>query len=182
MKTVKELLDLGYKLIGENSRGLKLYAMEMLVDKQCVSLVKVNTNGELLGFETFEKETVELLCNSGLIASKDLPTATLDASLTDNTESMEEDTSSKSPSLTTLEWWLKEMERRLMHAINREEAEQLVMGLSNDALVELSRYLKAYSVKTNKRSVVESILQCTYDAYHSHLTISGKSVISTNPL
>ena len=67
MLTENQLIEKGFKVVGTKSNGLKVYARIMEIDEGAIVLHKVNTEGESLGVEFFEVETLKILKDSGLL-------------------------------------------------------------------------------------------------------------------
>lgn len=65
--TENNLLDNGFKLIGVKDNGLKVYARRTAIDDSNIVLHKVNGDGESLGVEFIEVETVKILMGSDLL-------------------------------------------------------------------------------------------------------------------
>lgn len=67
MMNKQKLIDNGFKLIGIKENGLKIYARKNVLGDSGIVLHKVNANGESLGVENFEVETIKILMKSDLV-------------------------------------------------------------------------------------------------------------------
>lgn len=65
--TEQDLISQGFKVVGENSNGLKLYARKDALGGSSIVLHKVTQDGFSLGVEFIEIETVKILSSSDLI-------------------------------------------------------------------------------------------------------------------
>lgn len=65
--TEQELISQGFKMIGEKSNGLKMYARKDSLGGTSIVLHKVTQGGFSLGTEFIEIETVKILSSSDLI-------------------------------------------------------------------------------------------------------------------
>lgn len=67
MRTEKDLIDIGYKLIGTNTKGYKLYAIETAEDTSALILCEVSNEGYVTDMNVIAKETISMLYNSEFI-------------------------------------------------------------------------------------------------------------------
>lgn len=67
MRTEKDLIEIGYKLIGTNSKGYKLYAVETAEDSSALILCEVSNRGYVSNMNVIPKETISMLYKSDFI-------------------------------------------------------------------------------------------------------------------
>lgn len=63
----QELINNGFGLIGIKENGMEIYARKNALDDNGIVLHKVTKDGESLGVEFFEAETIKILMKSDLI-------------------------------------------------------------------------------------------------------------------